>query len=706
MPRLQDWKLIASRSQKRASCDSLMLLILLHLVVGMNMLAHAETGSAKPTTSLHEATQGTLLLRTSNPTQHIPAPTLHTDVHMTVTGLISRSTVRQEFKNPGTVWAEGIYVFPLPETAAVDHLRMHIGERMIEGQIHERAEAKKRYAEAKRTGKRASLIEQERPNIFTASVANIGPNETIIIEIEYQETVQYDQGQFSLRFPMVVGPRYIPGSHNPLSENILKIDGHGWARNTNQVSDASRITPPVQHPSKAPLNPITLTINLAPGFPLSHVTSTYHAIRHIEREEGHHHITLQEGTISADRDFELIWRPKQAHVPHAAIFTEHQANHSYMLLMVMPPVTAFADQVTIPRDVTFVIDTSGSMHGTSMEQAKVALQLALTRLKVQDRFNIIQFNNVTQTLFSSSQPVTSQSLHQATGYVQELVAEGGTEMLPALLQALQPHDSDNILRQVIFITDGQIGNEKQLFQSIQGLVQQTRLFTVGIGSAPNSYFMRKAAQFGRGTFTYIGHTAEVQNKMSQLFQKIEHPILTNIEVETSLSHTLNAAQTPIPDLYLGEPIMVALHSETPPEQLKVKGQIGSTPWTTSLALSHAPERHGVAVYWARQKIASLMESRSYGKENDIVRDQIIALAMQHHLVSRYTSLVAVDITPARSSEQSLLTHAMKTNLPHGQDHTAIFGLTAGATPGIWHLTIGLLLLLVASAGYQYVRVRL
>ena len=194
----------------------------------------------------------------------LPAPTVSTNVTTTISGLIVRTTVSQTFHNPSSEWAEGIYVFPLPEQAAVDHLRMRIGERVIEGIIQERAEAKNTFEQAKRKGQRASLLEQERPNVFTASVANLAPGEPIIVEIEFQDTVRYDQGRFSLRFPMVVGPRYIPGTPLSTVEAQPHQTGAGWAVNTDQVPDASRITPPVQHPGQGPINPLTLQIDLAP----------------------------------------------------------------------------------------------------------------------------------------------------------------------------------------------------------------------------------------------------------------------------------------------------------------------------------------------------------------------------------------------------------------------------------------------------------
>ncbi|WP_447968556.1 marine proteobacterial sortase target protein [Nitrospira sp. M1] len=680
-------------------------LTLIALLIVFTTDAYAE--SSTQYTSPHDATQGTLLFRSSEGLSYSPAPTVETNAHISITGLIARTVVRQTFQNPGPGWTEGIYVFPLPETAAVDHLRMHIGDRVIEGIIQERAQAKQTYSTAKREGKRTSLIEQERPNMFTASVANIGPHETIIVEFEYQETVHYERETFSLRFPMVVGPRYIPGAPVTSDESLTApsrlSDGHGWATNTYQVPDASRITPPVQHPSQKQLNPITLTIDLAPGFPLAKLASTYHDIHQTSNNTSQYQITLQEGNVPADRDFELTWEAEQEHTPKAAVFSEHFRDETYVMLMLMPPSRVFADHVALPRDVTFVIDTSGSMHGSSIEQAKLALQLALTRLTERDRFNVIQFNHVTETLFSSSQPVTTTAIQQATHYVKGLLAEGGTEMLPALTHAFAQHDPTTHIRQVVFITDGLIGNEQQLFQAIQDTLTDTRLFTIGIGSAPNSYFMRHAAKFGRGTFTYIGRIDEVQDKMNHLFHALEHPVLTDIDMTSTENSPGDITPDRIPDLYVGEPLMIAIRAEAGSEQLHIKGKIGSRVWEKSISLHAALQRRGIATYWARQKIMTLMDSGVEKRDNSPVRQEIINLAMTHHLVSRYTSLVAIDVTPARPGDQTLSTHAIKTHLPNGQDYTAIVGLSAGATPGPWHLTVGLILLLMAcaSVGYQW-----
>lgn len=647
--------------------------------------------------SLNDVKGGRLLFKTSQPGRFLPAPTLKTDVRISVTGLIARATVSQEFLNPGLekdAWAEGIYVFPLPETAAVDHLRMKIGERTIEGQIKEKAEAKKVYEQAKQEGNRASLVEQERPNIFTTSVANIGPGERITVEIEYQETIRYDQGAFSLRFPMVVGPRYIPGTPVVMED---QPPGNGWSLDTDRVPDASRITPPVQHPANssiAPINPVSLNIDLAPGFPIGTIESPYHEILTIAEPDGRQHITLREDSVPADRDFVLTWKPSAGQAPTLSIFREQQGDEQYAFLMAMPPIGSDHQPTTVPRETIFVIDTSGSMAGTSIEQAKAALLVALRRLTAQDRFNVIQFNSVTHVLFSHSQSVTPQTLRKAVHYVDNLKANGGTEILPALKMALKGSSPASHLRQVIFLTDGQVGNEDELFEVVRTQLGTSRLFTIGIGSAPNSHFMRKAAEFGRGTFTHIGSTSEVKAQMDAIFRKLERPALTDLHIE-GLDGQVEMFPARIPDLYEGEPVVAVLKGTSLPKTVTIHGMIGSAPWTTSIMLTHRDSREGLSVYWARQKIAALMDQQRYGQDETATKQAVLDVALAHHLVSKYTSLVAVDVTPARPLDQALQSHAMKTNLPNGQDYQAIFGLPQTATSGQLQILLGLATLLAA-----------
>ncbi len=626
--------------------------------------------------------QGSLLFAVEGGA-YVEAVCLHTEVDIRVTGLIARATVRQRFRNSGNEWVEGIYVFPLPETAAVDHMRMQIGERVIEGQIKEKQQAQKIYQKAKSEGKRASLVQQERPNIFTNSVANIGPGEEVTVEIEYQQQVTYKQGDFSLRFPMVVAPKYIPGH-----EVIEGFSGSGWSQNTTEVADAERITPPVQAPGYGKINPVKLTVLVDAGFKLSRLVSPYHSITQTELPDHKYTIELTKGAVPADRDFELIWTPVPADVPRAALFTERHQNMDYMLMMLIPPKAA--TQTALSRELVFVIDTSGSMSGSSIRQAQNALQLGLSSLKPGDRFNVIQFNNDTRSLFPTSVDVSPEYMAMAHEYVSNLVANGGTEMALALVRALQIHGEDNRVRQVVFMTDGAVGNEDALFDIIRRQLGQSRLFTVGIGSAPNSHFMRRAARFGRGSHTYIGRIDEVEQKMAALFSQLEAPALTDIRIDWPAGSDPEMWPQRIQDLYAGEPLMLTARLSSLPRNLEVEGSLGKQPWKASMKLDGGQSASGVSILWARSRIAALMDDPRRQSQSDDIRTQIIDTALSHHLVSKYTSLVAVDVTPARDLEDPLQTHALKTNLPAGWKHGQ---LPQTATPAELQLWIGLLLLL-------------
>ena len=604
-----------------------------------------------------DAEAGTLLVRTSDHGQLRPMPTLATDVNINVTGMIARSTVTQHFGNPTDQWLEGIYVFPLSESAAVDTLLMKIGERVIIGEIEERVKAKKIYEEAKKAGKKASLLEQERPNIFTTSVANIGPGEVVSITIEYQEDLRYSQGEFSLRFPMVVGPRYIPGT-----QTITGFSGTGWSEDTNQVPDASRITPPVADPSKGPINPVSIRVHIDAGFPI-HVNSPSHDIQ-VTQDLSGTLIALEEQTVPADSDFVLEWRPRVGDAPNAALFSDVFQGDTYALLMLMPPSDPDATVERLPRETIFVIDTSGSMDGTSIRQAKEALRLALRRLAPEDSFNLIQFNSTASRLHTSSQPATQKNIDRAVRYVNNLDAGGGTEMMDALRFALRQTAEINKVRQVIFITDGEVGNESALFSYIKKNLGRSRLFTVGIGSAPNSHFMTKAAEYGSGSFTYIGSTTEVQRKMGELFSKLESPVLSQIVIDWKGQKAEHWPKY-IPDLYLGEPVVIAAKLPKLGADVGIHGWRGGKPWAVDFKLEGGSTHAGIDRLFARRKIDSLNSRLLDGADADAVRAEIVAIGLNHHLVTKHTSLVAVEQVVSRPQDQSLKSSALPTNLPKG-----------------------------------------
>jgi len=651
-----------------------------------------------------ELGHGSLLFKHAK--QYRKAAQLNIDVVMNITGMINRVSVTQSFSNTTDDWQEGVYVFPLPENAAVDHMRLRIGERIIEGQIKEKQEAKKVYQQAKKQGKQAALTEQERPNLFTTSVANIPPHETVKVEIEYQQIVDYDNGVFSLRFPMVVGPRYIPGK-----QHIDGFAGSGWALNTDEVTDAARITPPILPPGSQRKNKVSLKINLDAGLSLEKVHSPYHDIE-VDKQAGHYEILLKQKTTLANRDFELIWQPHAGDEPKAALFTEEMNGDTYALIMLVPPIVKKAE--TLNREIIYVIDTSGSMGGQSIIQARAALELALTRLKPGDRFNVIQFNSFTSKLFNHAESVNAATLEQALIYVRSLEAGGGTEMATALHAALTNQSNDNSLRQIIFMTDGSIGNEQALFEIIQKELGHSRLFTVGIGSAPNSHFMRRAANFGRGTHTHIGKLDEVQTRMQNLFEKIENPILKDITIDwgqinstaKNIAPNIESWPQKISDLYRGEPLLITAKAKQLPNEINISGEVAKENWSSKLTLNGGQTRQGISILWARNKIAALMEQKR-DNEFESIKQLIIDTALEHHLVSKFTSLVAVDVTPVRPLDKNLDSHAIPTHLPVGWDHNKVFGqpFPATATNARLNFIIGILLILITSILILYLHGR-
>jgi Ca-activated chloride channel family protein len=618
------------------------------------------------------------------------APLLNTEVEMEVTGMLARVRVVQRFRNPGAEWLEGVYQFPLPPGSAVERLRMVVGERVIEGRIEEKRQAEKVYRQAKSKGQRASLLTQQRPNIFTTSVANIAPGETLKVEIGYQQTVRFADGRFELRFPLVVGPRYIPGL--PLAMESKRFDSvQGWARDTDQVADAAQITPPVADPTDGPINPVSLRVSLDAGLPLSEIKSHYHPV--IERHPDPARVSLQlaEGAVPADRDFLLSWRVQPGMQPRAALFREHWQGEEYALLMLMPPERVAPAQ-KVSREIVFVVDNSGSMHGASITQAKAALRLALSHLGPSDRFNLIHFNNQSHALFAQAREASSANKERALSTVEGLRAEGGTEMLPALTMALQTGENER-LRQIVFLTDGSVGNETALVELIHNRLGESRLFTIGIGSAPNSHFMQRAADFGRGSFTYIGDLSEVEERMRSLFEKLEYPAMRDLRLTRQDGQPLAVLPARLPDLYLGEPLMLALKSPRLEGDLVIEGQWDIARWRHTVSLAQGSERKELHRLWARRRIHELMgpEVKEFTPEQR--RQAVTKLALKHQLVSSYTSLVAVEQTPVRPANEPLKGGMMPVNLPQGWDAAHLFGrLPQTATAAPLSLLLGLSLM--------------
>jgi Ca-activated chloride channel homolog len=325
--------------------------------------------------------------------------------------------------------------------------------------------------------------------------------------------------------------------------------------------------------------------------------------------------------------------------------------------------------------VVFVIDNSGSMGGTSIVQAKASLLYALGRLQPNDRFNVIRFDDSMDVLFPASVPADAEHLARATAFVSALQAAGGTEMVPAMRAALT--DTDNTetdhVRQVVFLTDGAIGNEQQLFETITAMRGRSRVFMVGIGSAPNTYLMTRASELGRGAFTHIGSVEQVEERMRGLFSKLENPAVTGLTAKFS-DTAADITPAVIPDLYRDEPLVLAAKLDRLSGAVEIKGRIGDRPWSVTLPLANAAEGKGLSKLWARRKIDDAEVARTTRQLSPEDADKVIlSLALEHQLVTRLTSLVAIDQTPSRPDGEALKLVNLPINLPAGWDFEKVFG---------------------------------
>ena len=630
----------------------------------------------------------------------VTAPLQRSDVKLKVTGHIVRARVTQTYRNPNPSWIHGTYQFPLPDDSAVDTLEMQVGGRIIVGEIQPREQAREVFKQAKTSGKRATIIEQQRPNVFTAGVANIAPESDITINIEYQQVLSLDRSGWSLRFPTVVAPRYSPPG----------IGEHGLHTiSTSNQDPANRIpAQPTLLERDEHHNRLSLSVSIHAGLPVSTPRSATHDIAvttisdndEAEQSASTYEVSLRSEAL-ADRDFELRWSPEPTSEPTAGLQLEQHGADWFGLLTVAPPSETPDTVINQPREILLILDTSGSMHGT-LDDAKKAVMFALDTLKPSDRFNLIEFNSEHTELFSRSRLATANNLRIAKRFVRSLRANGGTEMRDALMAALKTSIPADYFSQVVFVTDGAVGNEAELFNLIDTMLGERKLFTVGIGSAPNRYFMRQAAASGRGSHTLINGGGDIIPRMTLLFERLSSPMMTRLQLRDDAGELVDTGR-PIRDLYAGEPVVMAFRLPIKPTSLVIEGEQNEFGWQQVVPVRTVTQR-GIDKLWARDQLQSLdNEIRRYsmdGRDPARLREQATHVAMNHHLVSAYTSLVAVDATPARLSDAPARETAIPRHLPKGFSAAAVgrAGQTLASTSNglIWQLLTGAILLLLAT----------
>jgi Ca-activated chloride channel family protein len=655
--------------------------------------------------------RGGLWLKAALDEDPVAALSVGTEVRVRVTGHTARVEVTQRFSNPRDEWVEGLYVFPLPGEAAVDTMEMEVGERVIRGVIQPREEARETYERARSAGQRASLVEQERPNMFTTSVANIPPRGEVTVRIAYLAVSAWRDARYHLALPLAITPRFTPGPAPGIAPGMAPGLTPGLA------SEASLDAPATPEHVAPGLQTARIEIELNAGLPLAALESPSHAV-FIEQEAlpgGHERHRIVAPAAAMDRAFELSWTPVLAPDTQAAIHVEEFGGEQYALMLLAPP--AGVDDQGPAREVIFIIDTSGSMGGPSIEQARAALALGVARLRAVDRFNIIEFNNEAHALFRAPLAVDASTRSTAQRYIARLNADGGTHMLPALELALGMPATPGLLRQVVFITDGSVSNETEVLALAERQLGDARLFAVGIGAAPNDWFMRELAAAGRGTHTFITDPAQVATRMVELFRKLERPALVDLELHWPPGMQPELA-TPLPrDLYAGDPLAVVARlgpgsgrAGTPavaagmvPGSVTLLGYANGGAWSRQAPLQQLQGEAGIARLWARERIAELSRRKrlagggatSGRLARERIDAEIEALAMGYGLVSERTSLVAVDVTPARPADAVARMEQAPTMAPAGSLWARSAGFAQTATPAALLGWLGSLALAVA-----------
>jgi Ca-activated chloride channel homolog len=577
--------------------------------------------------------QGSLVVEREN--TYVPLPLKHTDVQAAIHGYIASVTVVQQYQNPFEHKIEAKYVFPLPENAAVDEFVMVIGERRIRGIIRDRAEAEKIYKEARAQGYVASLLTEERPNIFTQSVANIEPGKQIDVRIHYFHTLAFDDGWHEFVFPMVVGPRFNPAGSR---------DGVGAA--PRNAASASGQKTEVQYlaPAERSGHDISLAVELHGAVPIEQLACRSHQASTRQNSPTHASITLSREDGIPNKDFVLRYRVSGEAVK-AGLLAAKTERGGFFSLMLYPP--AELRQVERqPLELVFVLDCSGSMGGIPIQQAKAAVRRGLQLLRPGDSFQLINFSMSTAQLGPSPLEATPENVQRGLRYLDQLNAEGGTMMIEGIKAALDfPHDPAR-LRFVCFLTDGFIGNEADILTAIKQRVGASRIFSFGVGSSPNRYLMDSMARLGRGAVAYLSDKDSGAVVMNAFFERIRHPGMIDLKLDWPQADITEAFPARLPDLFVGRAVTInGRFRGQLPQELHVLGKVGSQTVRVPVRVQRTDTAgKSLASVWARAKIASLTDQSLDQDAGARWPEAVRQVALDFNLVSAYTAFVAVDAT--------------------------------------------------------------
>ena len=574
-------------------------------------------------------------------------PLKHTGIKTEISGFVARTELTQEFENVLPNAIEAVYVFPLTHDSAVDGMTMKIGDREIRAVIKERDEARKIYEQARNTGHTAALLDQERPNIFTQAVTNIPPGGKVEITLSVIELLKYEAGVYEFAFPLVVGPRYIPGA--PTSSG-----DHGTMPNTGQVPDASKISPPVagvhtDDPHAG--HDVSMEVNLAAGVPVGDVESPSHEILADRTGADSYRVQLADENVLPDKDFILKYKVAGAGISDA-VLAHSDKSGGYFTLILQPPEKP-AEEALVPRQLIFVLDTSGSMWGFPIEMAKKTIARALDNLRSDETFNLITFSGDTRILFPEPVPATKENVAKAQQVLAGAYGSGGTEMMTAIRTALgddagagKPMEADPV-RVVCFMTDGYVGNDAEIIAEIKKH-SDARVFSFGIGTAVNRFLLAKMAEEGHGDVEFVTAPGEAEAAADRFYERVHSPVLTNISIDWNGLPVTDVYPRGVRDLFSAKPIIITgRFTGAPKGQITIKGYQGTGDFSRTIPVDFsgaADVNAALEKIWARHKVEDLMSQDWSGIQsgNSAHKAEIIQVGLAHSLATQYTSFVAVE----------------------------------------------------------------
>ncbi|MEZ4265344.1 MAG: VIT domain-containing protein [Myxococcota bacterium] len=608
-------------------------------------------------------------------------PLKKTDVRADVSGFGARVSVVQRYENPFAFPIEAVYVFPLPENSAVDAMRMVIGARIIEAEIKTRDTARRIYEDAKTAGHTAALLEQERPNVFTQSVANIAPGAAIEVELAYVQTLAYDAGSYEFVFPMVVGPRFMPGA--PIGDENT---GTGTASDTAQVPDASRISPPIVGRGLRTGADIAITLTLDAGLPVIDYETPTHEVD-IAENDGSLTVTLAKDGEIPNRDFVFRYAVDGPEL-QAAVMAHKVGNAGTFAMMLQPPRLDI-EALVGRREMIFVVDSSGSMSGEPLAMAKEAVRASLLRLRPVDTFNVITFAGHTARAFRQSVPADQTRITEALRFLDAAQAGGGTMMSGGVDEALSPALESGRHRYVFFVTDGYIGNETEIMGQASTMVaaierggQRARVMTLGTGSSVNRFLIDGLAKAGKGTAIVVTTREEPTRAVDRFFAMVDHPVLTDISFDWKGLDVTDLEPAELPDLFASRPLIVhGRYAQGGKASVTVRGKVDGREVSFDVPVSLPAEQErndSLESLWARARVASLEQELWYEPGDAETVQSITDLGLDFHIVTAWTSFVAVDRSTVVEGDAKTI--VQPNDAPEGVDMEKAGGELANIAP--------------------------